>query len=850
MPTRAVFAHVNHLGKSDNSHMGSIDIALLKRLARSAVTAGDYYAFCRMLPCVATAAEELHVWGGDYVKALSRLGLGAAARSFVERHVKSGMDPVEYRALNDALGKIPGGRIEWKSRQPRFRANLKALAARHPAAANLVEQSVGELIDYELHQCTDGNYQIRRMSADWRDEWLPCMDDHRAQASSRVHPNPPGTLQAALIFDGLGLGWELLDGYERSGKGFLDAKAAIYCIESHAAHVAMLFHLHDLRMPLSDERVCWFIGTNAMEQFRGWLEADSTWPLTDRVCRSPLIEDSQTSDSVAAVLSAVADLRSARQVELIASIETRYRGRDAAWWARRFAEAIDANGRATSRPLRILGVTSIHTSFLQYSMRDCLWALEQLGHQTRLLIEPVKHRCSDIGTSLRTQLEFEPDLVLILSRMRDEMKGFIHPSIPTVAWDQDALPWVLDPNRRPTLAWNDFFVGVSAIGARRRFGWPGHRCEYCSIAGSPDTYNAEPLPDEVLAPYRADISYVSHASATPETLLNDLANWIPQTDLRAIFTAALERLMPAWKAGGPHPGPIMTAVFDAAATLGVLQLSRDDLNRIAQPLHRVGDRVFRHVALEWIADWTDQTGRTLALWGNGWEKHPRFAKYARGPSRNGEELRRIYQASTINLQLMQMGFFHQRALDGLMAGGFVMGRRSDADEAGPMLRRLVGLLEQHGISSFAELAALKNASLRNQIEHAMRRCGEDPRMLSADYVENRRLTAEADFVDERIEGFGEILFSSREEFVERAERFMSDERARRTWATRMRDVLIRDYSYQARMARMLVFVKEGFEIDASSRPPRPENAMRSQALARTSENSPALQRLESIAPTL
>lgn len=812
---RAVFAPARTRGISDNSNMSSIDIALLKRLARSAVAAGDHYAFCRTLPCIAATAEDLAAWSGDYLRALSRLGLGKAANEVLEHYLKANMDSTEFRTLHDALAKLPAGRIEWKSRQPRFRANLRALSARNPAAATLVEQSSGSLSQYEIHQCADGNYQVRSAAENWRNEWLPCLDDHQSGAPSRIQPNPPGTIPVALIFDGLGLGWELLNGYERTGKGFLGAKGAIYCIERNPLFLAILFHLHDLRMPLSDERVCWFIGPDALSQFQTWLESDSTWPLSDRLCRAPLAEYGNSTESVASVLNSILEGRQSRLVDLSTQIDSRYRDRDAAWWARRFAEGIDENGRATGRPLRILGITSIHTSFLQYSMRDCLWALEQLGHQTRLVIEPVAHRSADLCTALKTQLDFEPDLVLVLSRMRDEMGGFVHGFIPTVAWDQDALPWVLDPNRKPALAWNDFFMGVTAFGARRRFGWPAHRCEYCSIAGSPDTYSAEPLPADMLAPYRAGISYVSHASATPEAMLAELAHWIPQDHLRSIFQAALNRLMPAWLSGGPHPGPIMTAIFDAAAECGMSQLSRDDLNRIAQPLHRIGDRVFRHMALEWIADWADRTGRRLALWGNGWEMHPRFAKYARGPSRNGEELRRIYQASTINLQLMQMGFFHQRALDGLMAGGFFLGRRSDADESGPMLRKLVGLLEQNRISSFGDVASLKDDSARYQVEQAMRRCGEDPRMLSAEYIENRRLTAEADFVDERIENFGDILFSTREEFEERAERYLNDESARRTWATRMRDVLIRDYSYQARMARMLIFVRDGFRVDSA-----------------------------------
>jgi len=793
--------------------MGTIDLAVLRRMARCAGVSGDHYTFLRGLGCLSLTVKDAPDWGADYVKALSRLGLGSAATHFVETHLKGHAN--EVAALFDALNRIPAGRIEWRSRKPRFRANLKALHKRDADAAQAVEDAEAILEEkYELHLCADGNYQVRAVDIPWPNEWLPHFDDHQGLAAARVNPNPIGAMQAPLIFEGLGLGWELLDGYTRSANGFLGGRAAIHCIETNCVHAAILFHLHDLRALLEDERVCWFIGADAMRRFRRWLDDDSTWALTDRLCRSPLAEAVSTGESVANVLHAVADGRRAKQIQLSQHLDDRYRGRDSAWWARRLGEAVDARGHATDRPLRILGLTTVHSSFLQYSMRDCLKALGRLGHETRLVIEPATHRSSDGVFSLQAQVEFEPDLVLILSRMRDEMAGYVHPSIPAVAWDQDGLPWVLDPNRRPTLAWNDFFMGVTALGARRRFGWPSHRAEYCAIAGSPDTYRADPLPEAELAPYRADISYVSHASATPESVLADLATWLPQTDHQAVFSAALKRLMPAWTSGGPHPGPIMTAVFDAAAERGLRQIARDDLNRIAQPLHRVGDRFFRHVALAWIADWADQTGRNLALWGNGWQDHPRFARYARGPSRNGEELRRIYQASTINLQLMQMGFFHQRALDGLMAGGFVLGRRSEADEAGPVLRRLVALLDHHRISTFDELMAVPDPSVRNQIETAMRRCGEDPRQLCADYVENRRLTAETDFVDERIAGFGDILFASREEFVDRAERFLGDTQARHAWATRMRSVLVRDYSYEARMARMLQFIKTGFQIDA------------------------------------
>jgi len=795
--------------------MSAIDLGLLRRLARAALATGDAYAYCRMLPVVAVDAPDPTEWALGYVKALSRLGLNAAALAFIERFLRPHFGDAPVQSIVDAIAAAPPGRIDWRSRRPRYQANLKALTARDAALAASVESAWAAAHErWELHLCTDGNYQVRATDTDWPPRWLPTIEDHRAAAPARIVVNPPGAIPTPVVFDGLGLGWELLDGLDRTAQGFLGARSAIYCVETDPAALALLFHLHDLRAAIADPRVNWFVGPTAVAALHELLAAEPTWPLTDRVIATPLAPRSADAPDVATVLHTLADARRQRHAELVQSITDRYAGRDAAWWAYRFRVAVTDAGRATGRPLRILGFTSVHTTFLQYSMRDCLRALERLGHQTRLLIEPVPHRVTDAVVAHQALLEFEPDLVLILSRMRDEMRGLIHPSIPAVAWDQDALPWVLDPARKPTLAWNDFLMGVTAIGARRRFDWPAHHCEYCTIAGSTDTYSADPLPDVELAPYRCDMSYVSHAAAPVEELLAQLPDWLPDARQQAVCLAALNRLLPGWLSGGPHPGPIMTAVLGALDAAGETQIKRDDLNRIAQPLHRLGDRVFRHVALGWIADWADATGRSLALWGNGWDKYPRFAKYARGPSANGEELRRIYQASKINLQLTSMGFFHQRALDGLMAGGLVLGRRSDADGMGPILRDLIARLDRHHVTALQDLIALPSAEDRTAITAAIIRCGEDPRQLSPEYIENRRRTAEADFPDERIPEFDDIVFSTRDEFIARAERFLADDALRRTTAARLRSALVAGYSYDARMARMLTFVRDGFQIDA------------------------------------
>ena len=120
-------------------------------------------------------------------------------------------------------------------------------------------------------------------------------------ALTPISPFRPRRWRGALLPDNARVTIEALEAEKRPVAAVADHDDAI--------HVAILFHIHDLRLLLSDERVCWFIGPDAIVQFHRWLDADSTWPLTDRLCCSSPIESNQTSPSVADVLNTVADGR-------------------------------------------------------------------------------------------------------------------------------------------------------------------------------------------------------------------------------------------------------------------------------------------------------------------------------------------------------------------------------------------------------------------------------------------------------------------------------------------------------------------------------------------------------------
>ena len=799
------------LGYADKNKMVALDVDTFARLARIALAAGEYYAFCRSLSFLAEVAPREAEWRVGYLQSLAKLGLNTAALQVVQEVQAAMPEDRAMQGLAASLRNAPSGYIPWSSLRRAFAANLAALKCRDENTAASVEASWRIAAEqFELHKAHDGNYQVREAGPAWPPRWLPSLDDHRALAHARVYL-PPGEISPPpLLFDGLGLGWEVLHACAKTKNVFLQASSTVYIIEPYPEALAIAFHLHDWRELLGDERVQWFVGDGCVDRLRALLDADPTWSLVDRVHRVGIVSKENRPSAIAAI-SQVDDSRMARVKSLTREIEQRYSGRDAAWWHRRFAEAIKENGQAQGRPLRILGFTSLHTTFLQYSMRDCLRALESLGHETRLMIETAPHRHLGPVTLLEAQLAFEPDVILLLSRMRYETPHMLHPSIPSLTWDQDSLPWVFDKSKRPRLAWNDFLMGFAARGTSDELGWPARQCHYCAMAGSAETYSSDPLPAEELELYRCDVSYVSHSSATVQAEFLATEKWLPEGRLRTVFRRAVERLLPEWMSGGDYPGSVMTAILDVCEQDGLGAPTYDELCKLTQPVHRVAGRAFRQVALEWVADWADHTGHTLNLWGNGWEHHPRLAKYARGAARNGEELRRIYQASIINLQLMMTGFFHQRALDGLMAGGFFLGRRSNSsDLAGPALRELVRLLDHHHITSSAGLESLTDEEARRKIVATLTSFGEDPRALSPRYIEMRRLTALDDFIDEQMPGFENLLFSSAAEFAEKAERFLADAALRAEYAATMRRILLEGYSYEARMVEMVLFLRDAF----------------------------------------
>jgi hypothetical protein len=156
----------------------------------------------------------------------------------------------------------------------------------------------------------------------------------------------------------------------------------LYFLASDLEQLHAILHLHDWRTMLADDRVRLFAGSDAYGQLNRALLTDTRlpWPKLAVTVEQACWPEGKNFDALIQSLFASAGKR----------LEDLQR-RNLAAYADASTAAI-ASKMASGQSLRILGITSRYTTFLQHSMRDWLAAFTQLGHTTRLLIEHADRR--------------------------------------------------------------------------------------------------------------------------------------------------------------------------------------------------------------------------------------------------------------------------------------------------------------------------------------------------------------------------------------------------------------------------------------------------------------------------
>lgn len=749
---------------------------------------------------------------------LLRLGLGLPACEMLEQADPERVPAPVLGALREQAS-ARSGRRSWSRYATTYAANLRALERRGACLDEIRAAWSAIQDDCQVFEDNHGAVHVRvKAAAGWR--WWPAFDDHRIAAAAAPLPADHAQLMPGpYAFDGIGLGWYFERVWRATRNTFLGYSPALYWVEPNALAVAIALHLHDWQELLSDEAVMIFAGRGAGSRFRETLLSDSDLPPPVLLFSAPSRPPADPEQGacrradVAAIVAEVVRVRAARAAESFRGIEAVYANRDARYWASRFASALREGPRPTTdpaaAPLRILGSVSTHTSFLQYSMRDALRAFEQLGCRTKLLIESRPFERIGAATWHRVIEEFQPDLFFVIDHLRTSFVGKIPRNLPQMTWDQDALTHLFNADTIRRMGPLDTVVGLPQFELIGRGGCDPDAFLPAHMATSPERFDVQALSDDEQARYRCDVSYVSHASQTADEF--HVAERAKCRDrhvrrlLDHVFPLAVAQVR---EHGAVSGGVMQRLLLDAEQRCGLRVTDADLRHRLLSwYIWRLCDRVFRHQALEWVARWAQRTGRSFRIYGNGWERHPSLSSFAAGPAENGRELLCVYRASAINLQLMPAGFLHQRALDGILAGGFFLARQTMADRRDPRLTPLAQAIARRGLRSAAALRASGDADLTATFDAVRESLGhaDEEAEKTFHFV---RCDAQLDYPCDVFPCFAQIVFRDAASFEQAAETFLAAPARRTEIVAAMRRIVTERYSYQATMRKFLMFAAD------------------------------------------
>lgn len=730
-----------------------------------------------------------------------RLGLIAPARDLLADSGADDADAVEEMdALRESLRRVDVKPVCWNDLAPRFESNLTALTARGVDVDAIRDAWTARRGDFELWTDRNRATHVRRRDASGRWSWAPFFADHKALEMARAMPEDVDeAMPGPYVFEGLNFGWYFDRVHGATTDTFLGYSCGLFVVEPDLAALAIPLHLHDWRNIIADPRVYWHVGDGCVQRFLDAFERNHDLPLPRQAFHFSALSPERRS-AVVPALRTLIDTRDADVRRSLESLNAQYGGRDLAHWADRFSKALSGD----DKPLRVLGVVSRHTTFLKYSMRDVQRALEELGHECRVLTEHNDHTVVGALTQHCAIREFDPDVFFVIDHLRPEFPAIVPDNLPVFTWDQDQLPHVITAENFRKVADIDYLVGYSKYQFVRA-GCDPRQYRYAGLPTSPHHFHTTPLTDDERRRFTCDVSYVSHASQTPAAYHAEERRRLPDAQSARLLDAMFERLPPMLAKHKVVGWKLPAIVLDQAQReSGVAVRDPQVVHRLQWwYLWRLGDRIFRHEALEWVAAWARRTGRSFRIYGNGWDQHPTLAEFAAGPADNDRELHAICKASSINLQLMPAGFIHQRALDGLAAGGFFLTRSTPHDTRGGVLRRLIERIDELAINDTAGLWKHDDDELRTHLRDYLGEWFDHYGPDDKELLNDLRIQSEWVYADEAFPDYRDIAFDGAESFEQRAERFLADEAQRATVAHKMREVVIDRFTYRAAMSGFL-----------------------------------------------
>lgn len=683
-----------------------------------------------------------------------------------------------------------------------FSANLDALASRDVALADRLRALTPKPRHVrELHSAL----QIGIQSANTvHIQPNPVTPASAKEVTAKLCPSQTYVLPVLVAGIDQGWLWSSLYSLPANVPALPGHRPPLYFLVQDVERLWTAMHLHEWRGLLADNRTHLFVGPNATQQLRETLLANArlVWPRLSVTIEHSLWREGETLDTF---------LRSINS-DIAARLQTLTHRNNTASAAMSAIEV--ARGLRSDRPLRVMGITSRYTTFLQHSMRDWLDAFSRLGHETHLVIERADHEVMNNVVYTQAVADFRPDLVVIIDHYRAELAA-IPATIPCVMWVQDQLPNICSAKGGAAQADRDYCLGFGRLQLSRKFGYPADRYMPATVPVNESRFTPAPLTDEERSQYACDVSFVTHASTPADVLVKAEMKKIGG-DAQRLIGDVFERLRAIYADGNSLTQPILlrrlieTSLLDTKTSVDAPSLAY--LMDFFQ--QKVNNALFRHQSIEWLVE----MDVNLRLYGNGWESHPTLARYARGPANNQTQLSAICRASKINLQATPHGAVHQRLFEGLAAGGFFLIRQCPGDLIERVYRKLYEWCMQHNVRSNEQIRSSTSPEVQQWLREAEHLIGVSPFDPDYNLCDNLELSHDGEFIRSAgaiWDDYDAVAFNSRDELQQRVTRYLNDTDARQSIACSMREKVLERFTYVSTTERLVDFIATDLERQAT-----------------------------------
>ncbi|MBF0358770.1 MAG: glycosyltransferase [Magnetococcales bacterium] len=506
------------------------------------------------------------------------------------------------------------------------------------------------------------------------------------------------TPQTASMLIGVGFGHHLFAIFDKThnpNKLFKNMKTPIYVLEEDISHFKLLLGLHDITKLFRSGRVFFFIGDSAFEQFVEYMKHhDIDFP-KQQFC---LANQNYFIPRLTSIHDEWMQEKPAEGKRLLTSNAEFYGSRTREEWQQIFSTN-------RSRPLRVMGVSSRFTSFLQYCMRDWLKGFADNGWHTEYLAEECDTLRLTYLKYLRKIDAFKPDLILLLDHFRWETGQIIPKEIPVVSWLQDILPGIAD-NKKNRLAKNDYVYSFSKLWTNDLHKitdmYKDITIGFLPVGINQNIYH--PIPD---SKKDIDLLYVTHLINPDSTLhqvkLNNFSHVnLPITHLESILYNSKqitpEILYNIYKEihetiDSSDYITISNFLLDKEFSVKTFRPMFEKYNieyshDIDEALHAAGSRVWGEVIVQVKARPIIElvkNGFNIKIYGNHWERFPELKSALMGPAQNGKFLNDLMNRSRICINNSGTSL-HMRALEIMGSGAFMLSRRiSKEHDNSPLL---------------------------------------------------------------------------------------------------------------------------------------------------------------------